>query len=306
LTPFVVLALLATAVFVGRAAVAPGVQARTQTGPSTAVRDGTATGGSVALSARDYYYNLAAPLVPSDLSRSGKLKRSGNHRLTDDSATGPTSDIQRWWAQQVQKHSGGFPRAAKQLARAEQKAAASGVNPKKFKHHKTLQTAKLLTVLVEFNPAANDDFSGFSRIIDINSTAGVDCVTEPAGTLLNGPVHNDLENPATIGQGTDNNTFWVRDFNAAHYRKLLYTTDGITRRVRPDLTGPDGQPQSISVASRCATCTRRCPRGCTTSPVTWSAGSSCRIPRATTRPTAARPAVPATSGIPATRGACSR
>jgi immune inhibitor A len=242
LTPFVVLALLATAVFVGRAAVAPGVQARTQTGPSTAVRDGTATGGSVALSARDYYYNLAAPLVPSDLSRSGKLKRSGNHRLTDDSATGPTSDIQRWWAQQVQKHSGGFPRAAKQLARAEQKAAASGMNPKKFKHHKTLQTAKLLTVLVEFNPAANDDFSGFSRIIDINSTAGVDCVTEPAGTLLNGPVHNDLENPATIGQGTDNNTFWVRDFNAAHYRKLLYTTDGITRRVRPDLTGPDGQP----------------------------------------------------------------
>ncbi|HEX6475407.1 MAG TPA: hypothetical protein VF114_10035, partial [Candidatus Limnocylindria bacterium] len=231
LTPFVVLALLASAAFIGRAAVAPGVQART-----------TKADTSIAMSQRDYYYNLAAPLLPSDVSRDGKLRKKGNHRAADDLATGPTSDIQRWWGQQVQKHSGGFPVAAKQLARLEQKAAKTGQNPRQIKKARGTQTAKLLTVLVEFNPEANDDFSGFSRIIDINSTAGEDCVTEPAGTLLNGPVHNDLDDPATIGNHTDNNTFWVPDFNAEHYRKMLYTTDGITERVRTDLTGPDGQP----------------------------------------------------------------
>ena len=87
------------------------------------------------------------------------------------------------------------------------------MNPNRFKKAPSTQTARLLTVLVEFNPNANDDFSGFNRIIDINSTAGVDCVTEPAGTLLNGPLHNNLQDPATIGRSTDNNTFWLRDFN---------------------------------------------------------------------------------------------
>jgi immune inhibitor A len=239
LTPFVVLALLATAVFVGRAAVAPGAQARTQAGPSTAVRDATATNGSIAIAPKDYYLNLAAPRVDMD-SRDRKVPRN---RPTEALAAGPINDLQRWWGQQVQKHSGGFPVAARQLAQAEARALQNGsVNPNRFKKADSTQTARLLTVLVEFNPNANDDFSGFNRIIDINSVAGQDCVIEPPGTLLNGPLHNQLDDPATIGRGTDNNTFWVPDFDTEHYRKMLYTEDGIQQRVRPDLTGPDGKP----------------------------------------------------------------
>jgi len=94
-------------------------------------------------------------------------------------------------------------------------------------------------VLVEFNPNANDDFSGFERPAAIGSE---ECVTEPPGTLLNGPVHNQMPNPATAGRGTDNESFWVPDFSPSHYRKMIYTKTGLTQRVRPDLTGPDGRP----------------------------------------------------------------
>jgi immune inhibitor A len=166
---------------------------------------------------------------------------------TGATAYGPLEDLSAWWTEQTKKHSGGFPRAAAKLGELEAQATKTGQNPRAIKQAKATQQAKLLTVLVDFNPDANDDFSGFNRIIDINSEAGVDCVTEPAGTLLNGPLHNDLGDPAEFGtDGTpetiDNNTFWVPDFNADHYRDILYSTDGITDRVRSDLTGPDGQP----------------------------------------------------------------
>jgi immune inhibitor A len=45
----------------------------------------------------------------------------------------------------------------------------------------------------------------------------------------------------------DNNTMWVEDFSSEHFNKMLYTSTGITERVRTDLTGPDGQP-GISLA----------------------------------------------------------
>jgi immune inhibitor A len=225
------LALLAGSLIIGRAATLssplPGVQARPDISKP------------LVKAQRDFYYNMAAPLVDLDVSRDGRVPK---HRPTEALASGPINDLQRWWGQQVQKHSGGFPVAARGLARSEQKAVRTGVNPNDFKHADETQTAKLLTVLVEFNPNADDDFSGFNRIIDINSEAGVDCVVEPAGTILNGPLHNGLEDPATVGLGTDNNTFWVPDFNAEHYRKMMFTSDGITERVRPDLTGPDGKP----------------------------------------------------------------
>jgi immune inhibitor A len=82
-------------------------------------------------------------------------------------------------------------------------AAKTGKSPRAFKHAPSTQTAKLLTVLVEFNPNANDDFSGFERPAFVGAE---DCVTEPPGTLLNGPLHNNLPDPATFGRGTDNNT----------------------------------------------------------------------------------------------------
>jgi immune inhibitor A len=85
-------------------------------------------------------------------------------------------------------------------------------------------------VLVEFDPNANDDFSSFERLAAVGAE---ECVTEPPGTPLSGPVHNQLPNPATAGRGTDNNTFWVPDFSPSRYNKLIYTTTGLTQRCGP-------------------------------------------------------------------------
>jgi Immune inhibitor A peptidase M6, catalytic domain len=160
---------------------------------------------------------------------------------------GGSSDLKKWWGGESRKHSQGFPRAATQLAKIEAKSLKTGDNPRQLKQSKTTTHAKLLTVLAEFNPNANDDFSGFRRLRDINGTAGVDCVTEPAGTTFSGPLHNQLGDPADFGKdGTpntiDNNSFWVPDFSPEHYTKMMFSTTGITDRVRPDLTGPDGKP----------------------------------------------------------------
>jgi immune inhibitor A len=224
LAPFVVFALVASALLVAQANVAQ---------PGGRVDDRVTT------SARDYYYTLAAPRVQSDVSTDVRVPENLN---TGVEAYGPLSDLQAWWQQQQRKHSNGFPRASEALAQLEAQAVATGQNPRQIKQAKQTQQARLLTVLVEFNPSADDDFSGFNRIIDINSVAGEDCVVEPEGTLLNGPLHNDLPNPSTNGAGNDNNTFWVEDFNAQHYEDLMFSSAGITERVRPDLTGPDGQP----------------------------------------------------------------
>ena len=35
---------------------------------------------------------------------------------------------------------------------------------------------------------------------------------------------------------------WVPDFSSEHFNKMLFTDEGITERVRTDLTGPDGEP----------------------------------------------------------------
>jgi hypothetical protein len=125
------------------------------------------------------------------------------------------------------------------LGELEARSAKTGKSPRAFKKAPSTQTARLLTVLVEFDPNAGDDFSGYERPAFVGAE---ECVTEPAGTLLGGPLHNNMPNPATVGRGTDNNTFWVPDFSPSHDNKLIYTTSGLTQRVRPDLTGPDGRP----------------------------------------------------------------
>lgn len=141
------------------------------------------------------------------------------------------------------KFADGNPIAARGLAAAEAEASATGRSPRALRQERDRQAgrpetneARLLTILVEFNDRADDDFSGFSRP---KSVADPSCVTEPPGTVLNGPKHNLLPNPA----GTqDNNTLWVPDFSPAHYNAMLYSERGLPDRVRPDLTGPDGRP----------------------------------------------------------------
>ena len=168
--------------------------------------------------ASDFYINYAPPSVeetPDEPLLPNQKARSLN----------PAQKIDR-------KFVSGNPAAARVLAARENEAIKTGRNPADFIFKKSKQTrvAKLLTVLVEFNDQANDDFSGYNRLRTVNSTPD-DCVVEPAGTVKNGPLHNNIPDPATLPH-KDNNSFWVKDFSTAHFNTMLYTDKGITERVR--------------------------------------------------------------------------
>ena len=206
-----------------------------------AARQSQAAGDAAKLdrlqAARDYY-NMASPLVGPERSADVKVAPDGSGGK--GGAGGGSADKPLGWKVNARKGASGFPLAAKQLGKLEAQAIQTGKNPRQLKQSKGTQTAKLLTVIVEFNENANDDFSGWSRPTDY--VTDEPCVTEPAGFRTNGPLHNQIPNPATTGLGRDNNTYWVPDFTPAHYDTLLYSTTGSTTRVRTDITGPDGKP----------------------------------------------------------------
>ena len=170
--------------------------------------------------ARDLSFN---PVAPADALAMPDLKAS------------KADDYARQSAEAARSHLG-YPPAAEALARREALATKTGESPRAIAREvdgmPAVQHARLLVIPVEFNPAANDDFSGFARY-DENDPSG--CVTEPAGTVFNGPLHNEIPNPADTGR--DNNTLWVPDFDPDFYRRLIFSTKGITQKVRPDLDG---------------------------------------------------------------------
>ena len=138
------------------------------------------------------------------------------------------------------KHAGGNPVTARQLAKVEARALRTGRSPQQItsqlKGARTTQTAKLLTILVEFDPSANDDFTG--TMVPETVFESRECVP---GTTQSGPLHNKIPNPANASH-LDNNSMWVPNFSPRHFNRMLYTKRGITQRVRRDLTGPDGRP----------------------------------------------------------------
>ncbi len=183
---------------------------------------------------RDYYINWVEPKVErntdgKEVSGPDKVKKA---------APDPVSAFGR-------KFSEGNPVAGRGLAKLEAEAIKTGKNPKeiKYKNAESTQVAKLLTILIEFNPNANDDFTGTmvpqAVFDDVGTPANErDCVP---GGITNGPMHNNIPNPADASH-EDNNSMWVPDFSSHFYNDMLYTTTGIQQRVRTDLTGPDGQP----------------------------------------------------------------
>ena len=182
----------------------------------------------------EYYINYAAPRLEKPTGHDAKInRRKGtiSHPPEDALSQAYAADA---------KHAQGNPVTARQLAKLEARAIRTGKSPKElkrpYKRAGQTQTARLLTILVEFNDEADDDFTG----VQVPATVFGDrtCVD---GTVQNGPLHNNIPNPAEAAQA-DNNSMWVEDFSSEHFNKMLYTDEGITDRIRPDLTGPDGQP----------------------------------------------------------------
>src|SRR4029079_10762509 len=132
-----------------------------------------------------------------------EIKKNGIFQPANKSALDHAYKTQR-------KHAGGNPRAARQLAKIEAKANKLGTSPRQLKNAKHQQEAKLLTILVEFNPNANDDFTG---VLGPEST--VESRLWMAVNIQNGPAHNNIPSPATSTHEV-NNSMWVPDFSPAH------------------------------------------------------------------------------------------
>ena len=206
----------------------------------------TATGGQAVLAApkaapdapalsgraAEPYINYAAPQVEAAFGDDVQVSKTGvavDHR-GDAIARAMRLDA---------KHAQGNPVAARELAKLEAKAIRTGTSPKaiksQYKGASATQEARLLTILVEFNDQAADDFTGVQVPTAFGAT---DC---KPGSVQSGPLNNTIPNPAN-GTHADNNSMWVPDFSSEHYNTMLYTKEGITERVRTDLTGPDGRP----------------------------------------------------------------
>jgi immune inhibitor A len=221
-----------------RAAVAVPALALLTTGLATSATTATTAAAetndtSGAATSGSSYINYVAPQVEKAFDRDVKVNKGKKAVDQRDDAVTRAMKVDA-------KYSQGNPVAARGLAKVEAKAIKTGKSPKEIKSHykgaKSTQQAKLLTILVQFNDQANDDFSG---VYVPESFGATKC--KPGDKELNGPLHNHLPNPAD-GDELDNNSMWVPDFSEKHYDQMLYTDEGITERVRTDLTGPDGKP----------------------------------------------------------------
>ncbi|KKK03065.1 immune inhibitor A domain-containing protein [Micromonospora sp. HK10] len=190
------------------------------------------SGFSRTIGADEYYINYAEPQVQPDTAGKEVKGKDGIY-------TSPVDKARAY----DRKFAGGNPVAARELAKLEAKSIKTGKSPRKIKKAKSTQTAKLLTLLVEFNDKANDDFTN----VYVPKTVFEDrsCVL---GTVQNGPKHNNIPNPASLPH-KDNNSMWVPDFSPEHFDKMLYSKKGITERIRTDLKGPDGKP-GIDISGR--------------------------------------------------------
>ncbi|MFR9776011.1 immune inhibitor A domain-containing protein [Micromonospora sp. MS34] len=210
-------------------AIALAATSLTVTGSAAAQESGPAR---ATIGSDEYYINYAEPAVQPDTNGKEVKGAGGVYGAQLDKATAYDH-----------KFATGNPVTARELAKLEAKAIKTGKNPRQIKQAKGTQTAKLLTLLVEFNDQANDDFSD----VYVPKTVFEDrsCVL---GTVQNGPKHNTIPDPASLPH-LDNNSMWVPDFSPEHFDKMLYTKEGITERVRKDLTGPDGQA-GIDISGR--------------------------------------------------------
>ena len=104
---------------------------------------------------RDYYINYVEPKVERTHRRPGGPQGARGKRNVKQARPDP-----------VRPTAASSPRAtrspAEVLAKTEAEAIRTGKNPRdiRYKQADETQVAKLLTILVEFNPNANDDFSG--------------------------------------------------------------------------------------------------------------------------------------------------
>lgn len=222
-------------------AIALAVAGLAATGGATTA---SATGSSApAIQSSEHYINYADVAAQPEIDDDVEITPGGRtvlHKAEGETGVAVDASVQAASDEIDKKFAGGNPAAARKLAELENEAVVTGSSPKeikqsRYKRASQTQEAKLLTILVEFDENANDDFTDQMVPTYWGSS---ECMP---GNVQNGPLHNNIPNPADASQ-PDNNSMWVKDFSSDHFNKMLFSEKGITKRVRPDLTGPDGKP----------------------------------------------------------------
>ena len=134
----------------------------------------------------------------------------------------------------------GNPVAARVLAAREREAIRTGSTPRtsSSRRRRRTKTAKLLTLLVEFNDNANDDFSGFTRPATRRQRGpGRRASPSRRARCSTARCTTRSPNPANAAH-KDNNPSGSPDFSPDALQQDALHRQGITERVRPDLTGP--------------------------------------------------------------------
>ncbi|MFD6447296.1 immune inhibitor A domain-containing protein [Promicromonospora sp. NPDC060204] len=203
----------------------------------------SATGsGAPTIESSEHYINYADVAAQPEIDDDVEIRADGStvvHRARGKNGVGVDASVQAASDEIDKKFAGGNPTAARKLAELENEAVVTGSSPRHIKHSRykrapQTQEAKLLTILVEFDENANDDFTDQMVPTYWGSS---ECMP---GNVQNGPLHNNIPDPADASQ-PDNNSMWVADFSSQHFNKMLFTDRGITQRVRTDLRGPDGR-----------------------------------------------------------------
>jgi immune inhibitor A len=133
------------------------------------------------------------------------------------------------------------PQAYQRLLNNEQRALAADSSPAAMGLAVT-GTLRLLAIAVEFDaPGAGDAVTNFSHPISVDNRT---CITETL--TLDGPLHNQIPAPGP----RDNFTGWRPSYERDYYEKLVFSTSGITERLRLDLTDPDDGQPGINVAGQ--------------------------------------------------------
>ncbi|MCC7020186.1 MAG: immune inhibitor A [Ardenticatenales bacterium] len=106
-------------------------------------------------------------------------------------------------------------------------------SPNPLQRAPVLGELKLLVIAVEFD--GTDTAENFSHEVGIR--AGGRCVTETV--TYDGPLHGQIARPGPL----DNHTTWRPSFERDFYEQMVFSAEGVTERIRPDLVDPeDGRP----------------------------------------------------------------
>jgi immune inhibitor A len=124
------------------------------------------------------------------------------------------------------------------LLENEQRALEAGSSPKAL-GLSVSGKMRLLVIAVEF--AGSDTVEDFSHPISVHDR---ECVVE--SLTLEGPLHGRIARPGP----RDNNTLWLPNFEADYYQSIVFGTEGLRQRVRPDLTDPDDGRPGIDISGQ--------------------------------------------------------